>query len=72
MNNILTYVCVNDVAVARIVGPVEMVAEVAGKHDSKCADERSNRRYVSPLNLAIVYAGLGERASTLDWQRRRP
>jgi hypothetical protein len=29
--------------------------------------ERSSRRYVSPLNMAIVFAGLGERTSTLKW-----
>jgi len=29
--------------------------------------DRSNERYVSPLNLAIICAGLGESASTLQW-----
>jgi TolB-like protein/Tfp pilus assembly protein PilF len=30
-------------------------------------NERSKQRYVSPLNLAIICAGLGERESTLYW-----
>ncbi len=29
--------------------------------------KQSSRRYVSPLNMAIVFAGLGDRASTLTW-----
>ena len=29
--------------------------------------ERSTRQYVSPLDIAVIYAGLGARDSTFEW-----
>jgi len=31
---------------------------------------RSNRRYISPFDLAVIYGGLNDRAHTLRWLRR--
>ena len=29
--------------------------------------DQSDRRYVSPFNLAVVYGGLGDNERTLEW-----
>jgi hypothetical protein len=33
-------------------------------------DERSKHHYVCPYEIATIYAGLGNRASALQWLRR--
>ena len=48
-----------------------MVGNVAGARDVlRQLEELSRQRFVSPYHMALVYTGLGERETAIDWLER--
>ena len=59
----------------RVLGTLGRAYAVAGKRaqaQGVLAELRdlSGRRYVAPLNVALIYAGLGDKSQALEWLER--
>ena len=51
----------------QLFGPVEDGAELRRRAVLERLEERGKTRYVSPLEIATVYAGLGDLNQSFEW-----